>query len=73
VRTTKIRGALEGLTISEMVEGARNAYPSKIKTGNDRHIDIKILDLPLNHLMISETKVKTILIPKRSKALVVPR
>jgi len=73
VKRAKVRGALEGLTISEVVEKALDVYAPKIEKGGDTHINVKFLHYPINSITISETETKTVLAPKRSKALVVPR
>lgn len=41
VTRAKVRGALEGLTISEVVEKALDAYAPKIETATDRGIHLK--------------------------------
>ena len=42
VTRAKVRGALEGLTISEMVEKALDSYAPKIEK-NDNHINLKFI------------------------------
>lgn len=73
VKRSKVRGALEGLTMSEIVEGALDSYTPNTKKLKDHNIDVQILNLPVNRLMISESKIKGILIPKHMKAFTVPR
>ena len=73
VKRAKVRGALEGLTISEVVEKALDAYAPKIERGSDKHINVKFLNGPVNTFMIPETRVKTVLVPKHTKPLGVPR
>jgi hypothetical protein len=63
VRRAKVRGALEGLTISEVVEKALDAYAPKIEEGNGQNLHLKFISAPAIQ----------ILIPKHTKALVVPR
>jgi hypothetical protein len=40
VKRVKVRGALEGLTISEIVERALDAYAPKIEEGRDKEIHL---------------------------------
>ncbi len=46
VKRAKIRGALEGLTISEVVEKALDAYAPKIEEGRGQHIHLKFISVP---------------------------
>lgn len=62
VKRAKVRGALEGLTISELIEKALDAYAPHIEEGADQHIHIKFINAP----------VMRTLIPKHTKSLVVP-
>lgn len=39
----KVRGALEGLTISEVIEKALEDYAPKIEKGSDKHINVILL------------------------------
>ncbi|MBF0102731.1 MAG: hypothetical protein HQK77_17660 [Desulfobacterales bacterium] len=64
VKRAKVRGALEGLTISEVVEHALDVYAPNIEKSNDRQINVKFSKYPVPG---------TILIPKHSKTLTVPR
>lgn len=73
VKRAKVRGALEGLTISEVVEKALDAYAPMIEKGSGRHISVKFLNHPVNGALISEAAVRTEKVPKHTKALVVPR
>jgi hypothetical protein len=73
VKRAKVRGALEGLTISEVVEKALDVYAPMIEKGGDTHINVKFLNYPVNTSLIPETRTKTVIVSKHSKALVVPR
>lgn len=46
VTRAKVRGALEGLTISEMFEKALDAYAPKIEEGNGHDIRLKFVTKP---------------------------
>lgn len=46
VKRAKVRGALEGLTISEIVEKAIDAYAPKIEKDSDQHIHLKFINIP---------------------------
>jgi hypothetical protein len=59
VKRAKVRGALEGLTISEVVEKALDVYAPKIEKGSDKHINIKFLNYPAIDTVIPETASKT--------------
>ncbi len=63
VKRAKVRGALEGLTISEIIEKALDAHTPQIEEGADQHIHIKFIGAP----------VARTLIPKHTKHLVPPR
>jgi len=72
VKRAKVRGALEGLTISEVVEKALEAYSPKIESGSDQRIHLKFNNAPA-----IETEMPTDLdakarVRKHTKALVVP-
>lgn len=41
VKRAKVQGALEGLTISEVVEKALDAYAPKIEKSGNQHIKVK--------------------------------
>lgn len=73
VKRAKVRGALEGLTISEVVEKALDAYAPKLETSGNQHIKIKFSNYPVTSLMIPETRIQSAVVPKHAKALVVPR
>lgn len=63
VKRAKVRGALEGLTISEIVERALDAYAPKIEDDGDKHIYLKFISAPATQTLI----------PKHTKRLGVPR
>ena len=48
VKRAKVRGALEGLTISEIVENALDAYAPKIEKSADKHIHVKFINYPID-------------------------
>jgi hypothetical protein len=63
VRRAKVRGALEGLTISEVVEKALDVYAPKIEEGSGQNLHLKFISGPAMRTLI----------PKNTKVLVVPR
>jgi hypothetical protein len=74
VQRAKVRGALEGLTISEVVEKALDAYVPKIEKRSNQHINIKFTNYPAIASLIPEVNSKTaIMVPKHTEDLVVPR
>ncbi len=68
----KVRGALEGLTISEMIERALEEYAPRIEKDNNKGINLKFISGPEVDTLIPNIKTKRA-IPKRTKSLVVPR
>jgi hypothetical protein len=46
VKRAKVRGALEGHTVSEIVEKALDAYAPKIEEGSGEHINLKFINAP---------------------------
>lgn len=58
VKRAKVRGALEGLTISEVVEQALDAYVPKIEKGNDKHIHVKFVNYPVTDSLTSKKTSK---------------
>lgn len=74
IKRLKVRGALEGLTLSEMVEIALDEYAPKIEKDADSHINVKFDkgSIPKAILPQIELLGKKI-IPKHSKSLNVPR
>jgi len=74
VKRAKVRGALEGLTISEVIEKALDAYAPKLEQSSDQHIHVKFLNNPLIDTSISKKGLKEMeMVQKHSKALTVPR
>lgn len=72
VTRAKVRGALEGLTISKIVERALDAYAPRIEKDIDQHIHLKFVNSPA--LLAPETGLTTKGPgPKYTKQLVVPR
>lgn len=63
VKRVKVRGALEGLTISEIVEKALDAYAPKIEEASGKNVSLKFLNSPA---------IRT-LMPKHTKRSVEPR
>lgn len=63
VRRAKVRGALESLTISEVVEKALDVYAPKIEEGSGQNLHLKFITAPA---------IQT-LIPKHTKPPGVPR
>jgi len=61
VTRAKVRGALEGFTISEVVEKALDAYAPKIEKTSDKQLNVKF------------TNDSILIVPKHTKGLVVPR
>ena len=56
VKRAKVRGALEGLTISEVVEQALDAYAPNIEKASDRQIHVKFPNYPV--IITSKSPVK---------------
>ncbi len=54
MKRAKVRGALEGLTTSEIVEHALEAYAPQIEGTNDPHIQLKFLSNPAVRTLISK-------------------
>lgn len=74
VKRAKVRGALEGLTISEIVEKALDAYAPKIEEGSDQHIHLKFINGPVVDTLVPGTGIKAnSKVTKHTKHLVVPR
>lgn len=74
VKRAKIRGTLEGLTISEVVERALDAYAPQIERNTNQHLNLKFINgSTLDTLIpdsVQKTKEKS---PKHTKHLVVPK
>jgi hypothetical protein len=74
VKRAKIRGTLEGLTISEIVENALDAYTPQIEKNSDQRIKINFSNYHAINSLIPETNPKSsVTVPKHSKSLTVPR
>ena len=58
VKRAKVRGALEGLTISEVVEQALDAYAPKIEKADNQHIHVKFAHYPVADTLISKKTSK---------------
>ncbi len=58
IKRAKVRGALEGFTISEIVERALDAYAPKIEKDIDQHIHLKFINGPTIDTLIPETELK---------------
>lgn len=65
VKRAKVRGTLEGLTMSQVVERALEAYAPKIEKDAKQNIHLKFTNAP--------SLEKLILVSKHTKNLVVPR
>jgi hypothetical protein len=73
VKRAKVRGALEGLTISEVVEKALDAYAPKIEKDTN-HISLKFVNKSTLDALIPEIVAKQKkTTQKHTKKLVVPR
>lgn len=64
VKRAKVHGALEGLTISEIVERALDAYAPKIETDADQHIKLKFtrhqeISTPSSEFSLAFQKIRT--------------
>ncbi len=69
VKRAKIQGAIEGLTISEVVEKALDVYAPKIEEGSDQHIHIKFINGPEIDTLIPEKDFKANeIVPKHNKS-----
>lgn len=54
VTRAKVRGALENLTISQIVEKALDAYAPKIDTNGNTHINLKFTNVPIIDTFVSK-------------------
>lgn len=52
VKRAKVRGALDGLTISEIVEKALDAYAPKIEEDSKKRIHLKFISGPAMRILI---------------------
>ena len=74
VTRAKVRGALEGLTISEVVEKALDAYAPKIEKTSDKQLNVKFTNGPaIDTLIPAKASHTTVTVSKHIKGLVVPR
>jgi len=73
VKRAKVRGALEGLTISEVVEKALDVYAPKLEQSGNTHIKVKFLNYPVHSLMVQETGIQPAAVKKPSKIPGPPR
>ncbi|OGG04852.1 hypothetical protein A2Z33_06120 [Candidatus Gottesmanbacteria bacterium RBG_16_52_11] len=74
VKRAKVRGTLEGLTLSEVVEKALEAYVPEIESVSDRHIQIKFATAHTSNTLVTGIGAKAKRnVAKHTKALVVPR
>jgi len=60
VTRAKVRGALEGLTISEVVEKALDAYAPRIEQPEKEHINLKFVHGPEIDILVPDAGVKEI-------------
>ncbi|MFZ2024864.1 MAG: hypothetical protein WAV51_01095 [Microgenomates group bacterium] len=58
VKRAKVRGALEGLTISEVVERALDAYAPYIKKASDKDIHVSFINYPTVDISVSKKTLK---------------
>lgn len=70
VKRAKIRGTLEGLTISEVIEKALEAYAPLIEKDSNENIHLKFNNSPVTDILKPD-KIKKV--PKHTKSLTVPR
>jgi hypothetical protein len=74
VKRAKVRGALEGLTISEVVEKALEEYAPKLEKDADQKLHLKFVNGPTIENLLTEKDMHAKRIAdKRTKTLVVPR
>jgi hypothetical protein len=74
ITRAKVRGALEGLTISEVVEKALDAYAPMIEKSSDKQIHVKFDNYPTISPFITQKDTKLSgLLSKHNKSLGVPR
>jgi hypothetical protein len=74
VKRAKVRGALEGLTISEVVERALDEYAPKIEKDANQFINLKFGNSPaINSLLIETGVQRKRAAMKHTNPLVVPR
>jgi len=73
VKRIKVRGALEGLTLSQAVEKALEDYAPSIENDSDNRIHLTFRKTPNSPLISDSDKEAGLKVPKHTKALVVPR
>lgn len=74
VTRAKVRGALEGLTISEVVEKALDTYAPKIEKDSGHDISLKFVHDPVIDTFHSKMVAREKRIaPKQTKSFIVPR
>ncbi len=69
VKRAKVRSALEGLTLSEVVERALDAYAPIINKTVDEELNLKFKKLPELDGLIENEPVITLPAPKHTKLL----
>jgi hypothetical protein len=73
VKRAKVRGALEGLTLSEVVEKALEEHAPRIENGNGRNIHLKFLNSsPIGNPVSGTDGGKTKKVAKHTMSQVVP-
>lgn len=72
ITRAKIRGALEGLTISELVERALDEYAPKIERNTDQHLNLKFTNKSAIDSLISNKDI-SIKTANHTRNQVVPR
>lgn len=73
VKRAKVRSALEGLTLSEVVERALDAYAPIINKTLDEELNLKFKKLPELGGLIKDEPINTLPVPKHTKLLAVHR
>jgi len=69
VKRAKVRSALEGLTLSEVVERALDAYAPIINKTVDEELSLKFKKLPELNGLIKNEPIITLPAPKHTKLL----
>lgn len=73
-KRAKVQGALEGLSLSEVVEKALEAYAPKLEKADNQSIHLKFTQNPAFDSLIPDTSIKpSKKVAKHSKNLVVHR
>lgn len=74
VTRAKVRGALEGLTISEVVEKALDVYAPQIEKDSNKRINLKFSNVPvLGTMTLEEDARANRKAPIHTKHLGIPR